>query len=178
MLEHKQWLWLIILWWWHCGHLEFWNKENLSLNVNNEFSNTYKESTTTFCKAHCQQLKIYTTLYLYTVTGPRNPRTVCLIYPRIVLCKNPQGGLTCRNPPIRINKLSRLRTFTLVTHKKNMQPETYYDTEERPPGDDDYTWAGGKTGPAATCAGTRSGPREHHASILLPRGHRRLHTST
>ena len=61
-----------------------------------------------FCKAHCQQLKIYTTLYLYTVTGPRNPRTVCLIYPRIVLCKNPQGGLTCRNPPIRINKLSRL----------------------------------------------------------------------
>ena len=79
-----------------------------------------------FCKAHYQQLKIYTTLYLYTVTGPRNPRTVCLIYPRIVLCKNPQGGLTCRNPPIRINKLSRLRTFTLVTHKKSMQPETFF----------------------------------------------------
>ena len=47
------------------------------------------------------------------VTGTRNPLTVCIIYPRIFLCKNPQGGLTCRNPPIRINKLSRLRTFTV-----------------------------------------------------------------
>ena len=27
-----------------------------------------------------------------------------------------------------------------------MQPETYYATEERPPGDDDYTWAGGENG--------------------------------
>ena len=119
-----------------------------------------------FCKAHCQQLKIYTTLYLYTVTGPRNPRTVCLIYPRIVLCKNPQGGLTCRNPPIRINKLSRLRTFTLVTRKKNMQPETYYNTEEHPLV---MTTTPGRV--------ARTG-QQHHASILLPRGHRHLHTST
>ena len=50
-----------------------------------------------------------------SVTGTRNPRTLCIIYPCIVCVENPQRVLTCRNLSIRINKVSLLATFTLVT---------------------------------------------------------------
>ena len=43
--------------------------------------------------------------------------------------------------------------------QQNMQQENYYNVEEGPLGDDDYTWVGGKNVTSATRAGMRSGPQ-------------------
>ena len=75
--------------------------------------------------------------------------------------------------------VSRLRAFTLVTRKKRTCSKKHTTMQGNAllvmtttPG------RVARTGAAATRAGTRSSPRGHHATVLLPRGHRRLHTST
>ena len=50
-----------------------------------------------------------------------------------------------------------------------MQPETYYDTEERPPSDDDYTWAGGENGPSSNLR--RHAPAAHRSTTLPSSSH-------
>ena len=59
-----------------------------------------------------------------------------------------------------------------------MQQENYYDVDEGPPVMMTTPGRVARTGPAATPAGTHSGPQEHHASLLIPRGLRRLLTGT
>ena len=46
-----------------------------------------------------------------------------------------------------------------------MQPETFYDVEERPLGDDDYTWASGEKGAQQQLAQARAAA---HGSTTLP----------
>ena len=52
--------------------------------------------------------------------------------------KNPPD-VFYENAPILDNKRQSSQNFHTGDTQKNMQQETYYNVEERPPGDDDYT---------------------------------------
>ena len=59
-----------------------------------------------------------------------------------------------------------------------MQQENYYNVEEGPPGDDDYTWASGEDGTSSNSRRHAQRPTGHHASLLIPCGLRHLLTGT